>query len=67
MIFIDSSYGDNIYYNDHPGNIGKISAEAALFYVELDKVMAECHRVLKPSKVLGWLIGDQWEKKNSRP
>ncbi len=29
MIFIDSPYGDNIYYNDHPGNIGKISAEAS--------------------------------------
>jgi DNA modification methylase len=28
MIFIDSPYGDNIDYNDHPGNIGKISAES---------------------------------------
>ena len=67
MIFIDSPYGDNIYYNDHPGNIGKISAEAAQFYEELDKVMAECHRVLKPGKVLGWLIGDQWVKKKFTP
>ena len=67
MIFIDSPYGDNIYYNDHPGNIGKISAEATQFYEELDKVMAECHRVLKPSKVLGWLIGDQWVKKKFTP
>ena len=67
MIFIDSPYGDNIYYNDHPGNIGKISAEAAQFYEELDKVMAECHRVLKSGKVLGWLIGDQWVKKKFTP
>jgi DNA modification methylase len=67
MIFIDSPYGDNIYYNDHPGNIGKISAEADQFYEELDKVMAECHRVLKPGKVLGWLIGDQWVKKKFTP
>ena len=67
MIFVDSPYGDNIYYNDHPGNIGKISAEAAQFYEELDKVMAECHRVLKPGKVLGWLIGDQWVKKKFTP
>jgi DNA modification methylase len=67
MIFLDSPYGDNIYYNDHPGNIGKISAEADQFYEELDKVMAECHRVLKPSKVLGWLIGDQWVKKKFTP
>ena len=67
MMFIDSPYGDNIYYNDHSGNIGKISAEAAQFYEELDKVMAECHRVLKPGKVLGWLIGDQWVKKKFTP
>jgi DNA modification methylase len=67
MMFIDSPYGDNIYYNDHPGNIGKISAEADQFYEELDKVMAECHRVLKPGKMLGWLIGDQWVKKKFTP
>jgi hypothetical protein len=30
-------------------------------------VMAECHRVLKPGKVLGWLIGDQWVKKKFTP
>ena len=67
MIFIDSPYGDNINYNDHPGNIGHISAETDEFYKELDKVMAECYRVLKPGKVLGWLIGDQWVKKKFTP
>jgi DNA modification methylase len=67
MIFIDSPYGDNIDYNDHPGNIGKISAESDEFYNELDKVISECHRVLKPGKVLGWLIGDQWVKKKFTP
>ena len=67
MIFIDSPYGDNIDYNDHPGNIGHVSAETDEFYKELDKVMAECYRVLKPGKVLGWLIGDQWVKKKFTP
>jgi len=67
MIFIDSPYGDNINYNDRPGNIGKISSETDEFYLELDKVMAECYRVLKPGKVLGWLIGDQWVKKKFTP
>ena len=67
MIFIDSPYGDNIDYNDHLGNIGKISSETDEFYLELEKVMAECHRVLKPGKVLGWLIGDQWVKKKFTP
>jgi DNA modification methylase len=67
MVFIDSPYGDNIDYNDQPGNIGRISAEAEEFYEALDRVMAEVYRVLKPSKTLGWLIGDQWVKKKFTP
>jgi DNA modification methylase len=67
MIFIDSPYGDNIDYNDHPANIGKLSAESEEFYEALDKVIEECHRVLKPGKVIGWLIGDQWVKKKFTP
>jgi DNA modification methylase len=67
MVFIDSPYGDNIDYNDQPANIGKLSAEDDEFYKALDMVMAECHRVMKPGKVLGWLIGDQWVKKKFTP
>ncbi len=67
MIFIDSPYGDNIDYNDHPNNIGILSAESDEFYDELEKVMAECKRVLKPGKVIGWVIGDQWVKKKFTP
>jgi DNA modification methylase len=67
MIFVDSPYGDNIRYNDHPDCIGKISSETETFYEELEKVMKECHRVLKPSKIIGWLIGDQWVKKKFTP
>jgi DNA modification methylase len=67
MIFIDSPYGDNIDYNDDPGNIGKISAESEEFYSALDEVISECHRVLRPGKALGWLIGDQWVKKKFTP
>jgi DNA modification methylase len=67
MIFIDSPYGDNIDYNNQPANIGRLSAETDLFYEELDKVITECYRVLKPGKVLGWLIGDQWVKKKFTP
>lgn len=67
MIFVDSPYGDNIKYNEHPDCIGKISSETETFYEELEKVIKECHRVLKPGKVLGWLIGDQWVKKKFTP
>lgn len=67
MIFIDSPYGDNIKYNDHPDNIGNISSESEEFYDELEKVMTECKRILKNGKVLGWLIGDQWVKNKFTP
>jgi len=62
MIFVDSPYGDNIRYNEHPLNIGHIPASDEKFFDELEKVMIECHRVLKDKKVLAWLIGDQWAK-----
>jgi len=67
MVFIDSPYGDNVHYSDDPESIGKISAESLEFYEELEKVAKELFRVLKPGKVLGWLISDQWVKKRFTP
>jgi len=67
MVFIDSPYGDNIKYNEEPKNIGNISSESEEFYDELEKVMEESQRILKEGKVLGWLIGDQWVKKQFTP
>lgn len=67
MVFIDSPYGDNVRYNDHPDNIGNISSESEQFYDELEKVMRESHRILKEGKILGWLIGDQWVKQRFTP
>ena len=67
LVFIDSPYGDNIRYNEHPDSIGKISSETELFYDELEKVIIESHRILRAGKVLGWLIGDQWVKKKFTP
>jgi DNA modification methylase len=67
LVFIDSPYGDNIRYNENPASIGKISSEKDIFYDELEKVIKESYRILKPGKTLGWLIGDQWVKKKFTP
>lgn len=67
LVFVDSPYGDNIRYNEHPDSIGKISSERKEFFDELEKVISECHRILKQGKILGWLIGDQWVKKQFTP
>ena len=62
--FIDSPYSDNVKYSDHPDCIGKISAEKESFFEELEKVVQEIHRILKPDKTIGWVIGDHWRKKS---
>ena len=67
LVFIDSPYGDNVKYSDHPDDIGRISCEDERFYHELEKVAIEAYRILKPGKVMGWLIGDQWVKKTFTP
>lgn len=67
FVFIDSPYSDNIKYSDHPACIGRISCEDKEFSVELEKVAQEIHRILKPGKVVGWLIGDQWKKQRFTP
>lgn len=67
MIFIDSPYGDNVKYNEHPGCICNISAEENEFYDELEKIMVESRRILKEDKIIAWLIGDQWVKKKYTP
>jgi len=67
LVFIDSPYGDNVSYSEHPKDIGKVSCEEERFYHELEKVAIEAHRILKAGKVMGWLIGDQWVKKRFTP
>lgn len=64
FVFIDSPYSDNIKYSDNPLDIGKISCEKEEFFDELEKVAKEIHRILKPGKVMAWLIGDHWRKKS---
>jgi SAM-dependent methyltransferase len=67
MIFIDSPYSDNVRYSDHPDCIGRISCEDERFFHELEAVAIEMQRILKPGKVMAWLIGDQWVKKKFTP
>lgn len=64
FVFIDSPYSNNIDYNNHPDNIGNISCEKEEFFIELEKVAKEAHRILKPNKYIAWLIGDHWRKKS---
>lgn len=64
FVFIDPPYSDNIKYSDHTDDIGRISCEKEEFFNELEKVAKEIFRILKPAKVMAWLIGDHWKKKS---
>lgn len=62
FVFIDSPYSNNVRYSDDPQCIGKIPCETREFFDELEKVVSEAHRILKPNKCIAWLIGDHWRK-----
>ena len=64
MVFIDPPYGDNIKYSSSPNCIGRISCETEDFFLELEKVAKEVHRILKRGKVVGWVMGDHWRGKS---
>lgn len=67
FVFIDSPYSDNIKYSDESRCIGKLSCEKEDFFVALDTVAKEIHRILKPTKAMAWLIGDQCKQKKYIP
>jgi DNA modification methylase len=67
FVFIDSPYSDNIKYSDDPKCIGRLSCEKEEFFVALDTVAKEIHRILKPTKAMAWLIGDQCKQKKFIP
>lgn len=64
FVFLDSPYSDNIRYSDDPACIGRISCEKEEFFDELEKIAKEIYRILKPGKVMAWLMGDHWRKKS---
>lgn len=67
FVFIDSPYSDNIKYSNDSRCIGRISCEKDEFFRALDVVSKEIHRILKPLKVIAWLIGDQCKKRKFVP
>jgi SAM-dependent methyltransferase len=60
LTVIDSPYSDNVVYSPDPRCLGRISCRDAHFYEEMEKVVSEAHRVLRPGGVLGWIIADEY-------
>lgn len=62
LVFLDPPYGDHINYSDDPKCIGKLSPFDERFYSEMNKVLRECARVLKPGGVMGLYVCDFFKK-----
>jgi len=60
LAVIDSPYSDNVAYSADPRCLGRISCRDPRFYDEMEKVVSEAHRVLRPGGVLGWIIADEY-------
>lgn len=63
VLFMDPPYSDHIHYSDHPQCLGKISAHDPRFFDEMDNVVKETHRVLKPGGTLAIFVCDFFQKK----
>ncbi len=61
-VFVDPPYSTHIDYSDHGKCIGKLDARNGDYYSEMDKVLNELQRVLKPGGFLGLYVSDSNQK-----
>jgi len=60
FVFIDPPYSTHLDYGDDPRDIGKLDAAGGEYYLAMEKVFSEIHRVLKPGKHMGLYVGDSY-------
>ncbi|MDO8527044.1 MAG: DNA methyltransferase [Deltaproteobacteria bacterium] len=63
FVFVDPPYSDHIEYSDEKECLGRIKAEDPKYFEELDKMIAEIARILKPRRFMGLYICDSFKKK----
>lgn len=63
FVFIDPPYSDHITYSNEKECLGRIEAEDPKYFVELEKVIKEIKRILKPRRYMGLTISDSYKKK----
>ncbi len=71
FVFVDPPYSTHIDYSDSPECIGKLDAggsdDGKSYYVAMEKVISEMHRVLKPQRYMALYVSDSWRKKKGGP
>ena len=66
FVFVDPPYSDHIQYSEEAACIGRIKAEDPRYFEEMEKVIAEIDRILKPKRYMGLYICDSFKKKSGR-
>jgi len=64
FVFIDPPYGDNITYSDEKDCIGKLKATTSEYFVAMEQVIKEIHRILKHEHYMGLYVCDYYNKKD---
>lgn len=62
FVFIDPPYSTHIEYSDDPRCIGKLDAAGKEYYVAMEKVISEIHRILRPGKFMALYVSDSFVK-----
>lgn len=63
FVFIDPPYSDHIEYSDDARCIGKLTAFEPAYFKEMEKVIAECDRILRPARCMALYVSDTYQKK----
>jgi len=63
FVFIDPPYSDHIDYSDDPRCIGKLSAFEGEYFKAMERVIGECHRILKPKRCMALYVSDTYQRK----
>lgn len=63
FVFIDPPYSDHITYSDDKNCIGKLSAFEPAYFDAMEKVVAECDRILSDRRLMALYVSDTYQKK----
>jgi DNA modification methylase len=69
LVFVDPPYSTHIEYSRDAADMGRLDAggsgadEGRAYFEAMERVIAECHRVLKNRRYMGLYVSDSWRKR----
>jgi len=62
FVFIDPPYSTHLDYGEDPRDIGKLKASSGHYYADMEQVIAEISRILRPRAHMALYVSDSFEK-----